>query len=147
MSLNCTHTFAKLEVSAKTFDEIKRKLESAGYDHTFLEDGNVIDMHGIGLVSFQRDTSRKGKVLNGKELQFAAKNKLPVFYVEHYDNPMDRHMNYNGICVMEKARIGYYIGNSDIDPKEFRNDELVSGEIPDGGTYTVHAVKGVKYSD
>ncbi len=49
MSLNVTHTFATLEVSDRTFKEIKRKLKKAGYDHAFV-DNNTIDMHGIGLV-------------------------------------------------------------------------------------------------
>lgn len=45
----CTHTFATLEISTSAFDEIKKKLKDAGYDHAFVED-NVIDMHGIGLI-------------------------------------------------------------------------------------------------
>lgn len=46
-----THTFAELEVSAGTYDEVTDLLRRAGYDHAFLPtaDGLVIDMHGIGL--------------------------------------------------------------------------------------------------
>lgn len=44
-----THTFAELEVSAAAYDEIRKLLEEAGYQHAFMEDG-VIDMHGIGLT-------------------------------------------------------------------------------------------------
>lgn len=48
-----THTYAILEVSASAYDEIKSKLEAAGYQHAFHddkdEDGIVIDMHGIAL--------------------------------------------------------------------------------------------------
>lgn len=44
-----THTYATLDVSKAVFDEIAAKLRAAGYDHSF--DGNVIDMHGIGLVA------------------------------------------------------------------------------------------------
>lgn len=43
-----TYTFAELEVSESTFDEIAQKLKDAGYDHAFID--NAIDMHGIGLV-------------------------------------------------------------------------------------------------
>lgn len=46
--LNSTHTYATLEVSAEAFDEIKKLLHEAKYDHAF--DGACIDMHGIGLV-------------------------------------------------------------------------------------------------
>lgn len=42
-----THTYAVLEVSKEAFNEIKKKLREAGYDHAFIDD--VIDMHGIAL--------------------------------------------------------------------------------------------------
>lgn len=48
MSLNVTHTFARLNVSQEAYDEIKAKLTVAGYQQAFIE--GVIDMHGIGLV-------------------------------------------------------------------------------------------------
>lgn len=55
LMLNQTHTFATLEVSKATYDEIAAKLKAAGYDHAFVKatgkDGEVIDMHGIGLVA------------------------------------------------------------------------------------------------
>lgn len=49
-----SHTYSKLLVSDPTFNEIHRKLKSAGYNHAFSPDGHsadgvVIDMHGIGL--------------------------------------------------------------------------------------------------
>ena len=44
-----THTYAELEVSPEAYDEIRSKLEAAGYTHAFMEDG-AIDMHGIGLI-------------------------------------------------------------------------------------------------
>lgn len=43
-----THTFAELDVSPAAYDEIRGKLEEAGYQHAFI--GSAIDMHGIGLV-------------------------------------------------------------------------------------------------
>jgi hypothetical protein len=48
MTLRQTHTFAELEVSPTTYDEIRQKLEDAGYQHAFVD--SAIDMHGIGLT-------------------------------------------------------------------------------------------------
>ncbi len=42
-----TRTFATLEVSPATFNEIFEKLSEAEYHHAFVDDH--IDMHGIGL--------------------------------------------------------------------------------------------------
>ncbi len=46
-----THTYATLEISQSAFDEIKAKLEVAGYQHAFHQDGDklLIDMHGIAV--------------------------------------------------------------------------------------------------
>lgn len=44
-----THTFAVLGVSQAAYDEIKTKLEAAGYGHAFIN--QTINMHGIGLVA------------------------------------------------------------------------------------------------
>lgn len=47
-----SHTYAVLEVSKATFDEVRQKLKEAGYEHAFHEDlfhDEVIDMHGIAL--------------------------------------------------------------------------------------------------
>jgi len=46
-----THTYAILQVSKSTFEEISKKLKAVKYDHAFDEDdGKVtIDMHGIAL--------------------------------------------------------------------------------------------------
>jgi len=49
-----THTYAELEVSRATYDEIAQKLREAGYDHVFMPERGretpTIDMHGIGLI-------------------------------------------------------------------------------------------------
>lgn len=49
-----THTYAELEVSRATYDEIAAKLREAGYDHAFMPERGrhepTIDMHGIGLI-------------------------------------------------------------------------------------------------
>jgi hypothetical protein len=52
-----TYTYATLEVSQACYDEIKAKLEAAGYQDQFHKGtgaarGHVlIDMHGIALVT------------------------------------------------------------------------------------------------
>lgn len=45
-----TRTYATMEVSAEAFDEIRAKLESAGYEHAVHDKGEILDMHGIGLT-------------------------------------------------------------------------------------------------
>lgn len=51
--MRATHTVALLEVSAAAHEEIRSKLEAAGYHHAFLadDDGLLIDMHGIALCA------------------------------------------------------------------------------------------------
>jgi hypothetical protein len=44
-----THTYVTLDVSAAAFEEIKKKLLAAGYDHVFDNNGKTIDMAGIAL--------------------------------------------------------------------------------------------------
>lgn len=44
-----THTVAELGLTANAYNEIRGKLEVAGYQHTFMEDG-MIDMTGIGIT-------------------------------------------------------------------------------------------------
>lgn len=89
------------------------------------------------------------KALVGRELKVAALKKLKVRYIETYYSPYDSHMNYNHICIMdsvdtEESNQGYYIGNSDIDPDNFEDDDIIEGEF-DEGTYGVYPVKGVSY--
>ena len=84
------------------------------------------------------------QLLTGRQLRIAAEKKLKVRYVENYYSPYDEHMNFDDECVMEEAVIGYYIGNSDIEPEDFSDDEFVGGDFPEG-TFGVYAVEGVKY--
>jgi hypothetical protein len=84
--------------------------------------------------------------LTGKELRFAAEREIPVLYEEKYYDPSDRHMNFNGECVMTPANVGYYIGNSDINPQDFDDDEPVAGDFPEG-TFRVSAVKNQNYKE
>lgn len=50
--MRSTHTYVLLEVSPPAYQEIRQKLELAGYQHAFDQDGgrSVIDMHGIALA-------------------------------------------------------------------------------------------------
>ena len=51
-----THSFAELEVSELAYNEIKRKLKEAGYEHAFIE--GAIDMKGIALTKQEEKTGR-----------------------------------------------------------------------------------------
>lgn len=53
--MRATHTYAILEVSPQTFHEIATKLKEAGYEHSFLDGGITVDMHGIALQSSDKD--------------------------------------------------------------------------------------------
>jgi hypothetical protein len=44
-----TYTYAILEVSPPTYDEIAAKLREAGYDHAFNAEGEI-DLHGLALT-------------------------------------------------------------------------------------------------
>jgi hypothetical protein len=58
--IRTTYTFATLEVTERTFNEIKKKLKDAQYDHAFVDD-TTIDMHGIGLVPEPSKPKQKQK--------------------------------------------------------------------------------------
>jgi hypothetical protein len=85
------------------------------------------------------------RTLTGKELRVAAEKHLPVYYIETNPNPADSFMNFHDKDFLEKALVGYYIGNSDINPDEFEDDQEVSGEDVDGVTYRVCAIEGINY--
>jgi hypothetical protein len=84
------------------------------------------------------------RLITGKELKYAAAHMLRVRYVEQYHNPQDSHMNYDGVCIMKPANVGYYIGNSDIDPSAWSDDDAVTADFGEGVMY-VYAVPGVNY--
>jgi hypothetical protein len=47
-----THTFANLEVSHETYEEIAQAFRAIHYDHVFIRDRTghlLIDMHGVAL--------------------------------------------------------------------------------------------------
>lgn len=84
------------------------------------------------------------RVLTGKELKIAAEKRLKVYYIEHYYNPLDKHLNFKGECYLEKANIGYYVGNSDINPEDFKDGALVMGDFFEG-YYEVCVASKVRY--
>lgn len=50
--MRTTHTYVVMEISKSAFDEIKTKMEAAGYQHAFIEEKGepmAIDMHGIAV--------------------------------------------------------------------------------------------------
>lgn len=51
-----TYTYAILEVSAVTYDEIAEKLAAAGYQEALHDDG-LIDMHGLALKRAEQPTT------------------------------------------------------------------------------------------
>jgi hypothetical protein len=61
-----TNTFAELELSQTAYDEIRKKLEAAGYHHAFMFKGTAdgeaptIDMHGIGVTRASGAEEPKG---------------------------------------------------------------------------------------
>lgn len=59
-----THTYVTLAVSPAAFEEIREKLQAAGYGdqfHSDREDGLVIDMHGLALV--REDLKQKERAM------------------------------------------------------------------------------------
>lgn len=46
--MRSTHTYAVLGISQDAYDEIRAKLQAAGYQHAFM-DGGEIDMYGIAV--------------------------------------------------------------------------------------------------
>lgn len=67
-----THTFATMQVTALTFEEIKSRLLAAGYDHAIHDNpdgGTIIDMHGIGLEVENPDNALPQFALTAEDLQ------------------------------------------------------------------------------
>lgn len=48
-----THTYVVLQISKRAFEEIRKKLLEAGYQHAMHDDeehGVLIDMHGLAIA-------------------------------------------------------------------------------------------------
>jgi hypothetical protein len=75
-----THTYATLQVSRSTFDEIAAKLSDAGYEPAFDVDASnepVIDMHGIGLVASTASPANTFELKDGATINLAAPWTFP----------------------------------------------------------------------
>ena len=56
-----TYTYAKMPVSKSTYNEIKRKLKKANYDHAILKNG-CLNMQGLALaVEEKSKPAKKGR--------------------------------------------------------------------------------------
>lgn len=103
-----------------------------------------------GIEPYTEVLGRKNTViLTGKELKIAAIKGLKVRYVEKYNNPQDKHKNFNADCVMEKCPSNdfegeYYIGHGSLNINDFKDDEYMSMGF-DEGFFEVRKAKGVKY--
>lgn len=66
-----TYTFAIMHVSEQTYEEIKRKMLEAGYNHVFHShhDGPVIDMVGIAI---QADPKQQPPQLTAADLDLSS---------------------------------------------------------------------------
>jgi hypothetical protein len=60
-----TYTYAILEVTRKTYDEIYKKLKAAGCSDQIDGDG-TLDMHGIALAEEDGVYDRGGSLEDGK---------------------------------------------------------------------------------
>jgi hypothetical protein len=111
-------------------------------DGTFLD----IDLATEFFLQREKDLKnvKKEPLLTKKEVQFAAENRIPVIYKELYANSEDKHLNFHGVCTLEKASKGWYIGNSDIDLENWKENDFISGDFPEG-KYSVHAAPNQKY--
>jgi hypothetical protein len=59
--MRTTHTVALMDVTPETFNEIKKKLTDAGYDHAIDSvAADVLDMTGIGLKLQTSVTDKQG---------------------------------------------------------------------------------------
>jgi len=97
------------------------------------------------MIKKSRQKQENYVPITGKELKIAAIKGLKVRYQEKYYSPYDSHMNYNKICRMTPANEGYYIGQSDIDPSCFDDDDIVSCMDFGEGFISIYKVPGVEY--
>lgn len=68
--MRSTYTYAVMDISPSAYQEIRAKLEAAGYGHALhrsADGAEVLDMHGIALgMSRERDTSPRVLLTEGK---------------------------------------------------------------------------------
>jgi hypothetical protein len=112
-----THTHAILELSQAAYQEIRRKLEAAGYQHSFLDDpeGERIDMHGIALRAC------------------AASTQDGQFNPEHPINACCLSPEMSECCYYRSGHTGKHEWEERADADEFRalpHDALMRGADP-----------------
>ena len=59
-----TYTYVVMEISQAAYDEIKKKMKEADYNHVFHKDsqfGPVIDMHGIAVAAKGDDNGNESE--------------------------------------------------------------------------------------
>lgn len=61
-----TYTFAIMTVSRSTYDEVKKKLKEAGWEHAIGEDGHL-DMRGVALTTDEAPTDKTSKLRIAKD--------------------------------------------------------------------------------
>lgn len=135
----------EIHLNLRTFNELKNKLAKNGHTDFIVDNGMAIVLAGIRFLVAPPKPKVKGDLINGKELRFAAQHNLPVYYVETYYDPQDKHKNYRGKCVLEHIRDEeYYIGNSDINLAEYSDSGYVTGDFAEGD-FAVFKVVGIQY--
>ena len=68
--MRSTHTFALMEVSPSTFEEVREKLAAAGYDHALISEGGKLhlDMQGVAFVL--QDAPPVERIPRASELEY-----------------------------------------------------------------------------
>lgn len=104
MNIRSTRTFATMEVSRSTYNEVRQKFVDAGYGAAALIDG-AIDMHGVALVLDCADEPAPAQPTAGVEyIAFPveeARRYRALAYAEalraHRD-PANRHSDHFNNC-------------------------------------------------
>ena len=56
--MRSTYTYVTMELSQAAYDEIRTKMEAAGYQHAIEKDG-TIDMHGLAVIPPHADIEKR----------------------------------------------------------------------------------------
>lgn len=98
------------------------------YSKLLLAQAKVKEKKSLAVRPKQFDWSG---FLTGAQLRYAIANKLPVRYVEKHHDPREWGRNYSEDTCMVPAKVGVYIGPSDLDPDDFKDGDPVYGECPE----------------
>jgi hypothetical protein len=137
--MDIDNTVVKLRLAEKEIAKLKR--ENKKLCRALKNEGIEPDIEVLN--------KKQGDLLTGKELEFAAKNKLKVRYICKMYDANDRYKNCNIICVMKECSNNtdehyYYIGDSDICLEDYGDKDEVFADFEEG-TFEVRKVKGVQY--